>query len=103
MLGMHEVTVVRNGPDVNLQLKGTAKALYLAQEKLRRMYGPNIFGEPDTITHTETTGATLVKPLMSEYGTIGTPDKPVDADADTTTTPPYHYTREATKEGKEER
>ena len=67
------------------------------------MFVPNISGEPDTTTHTETTGATPVKPLMSEHGTIGTPDKPADAAADTTTTPPYHYTCEATKEGNEEK
>ena len=66
------------------------------------MFVPNICGEPNTTTHTETTGATPVKPLMSEHGTIGTPDKPADAAADTTTTtPPYHYTS-ATKERKEE-
>ena len=98
MLGMHEVTAVPNGPDINLQLKGTAKALYDAQEKLGRMFVPNIFGKPNTITHTRTTDATPAQPLLPEHGTIGTPDKPADAAADATTTPPDHYTCEATKE-----
>ena len=100
-LGIHEVTVVRSGPDTNLQLKGTETTLYDAQEKLGRMLVPNIFGKPDTTTHTETSGATPAQPLLPEHGTISTPDKPADAAADATTTPPYHYTYEATKETKE--
>ena len=67
------------------------------------MFVPNIFGKPNTITHTRTTDATPAQPLLPEHGTIGTPDKPADAAADATTTPPDHHTCEATKEGKEEK
>ena len=48
MLGMHEVTTVPDGPVINLHLKGgTAQVLHEAQEKLCRMFKPNIFEEQD--------------------------------------------------------
>ena len=102
MLGMHEVTAVPNGPDINLQLKGTAKALHDAQERLGRMIDLNIFEEKDRVQHTRTTDAIPAQPPLPEHGTSGTPDKPADAAADATTPPDYN-TREATKEGEGEK
>ena len=70
------------------------------------MIDPNIVEEQNRIQHTRTTDAIPAQPPLpspTEHGTSGTPDKPADAAADATTTPPDYNTREATKEGEEEK
>ena len=65
------------------------------------MIGLNIFEEQDKVEHTRTTDTIPAQPPMpspTEHGTSGTPDKPADAAADATTTPPDYNTREATKQ-----
>ena len=97
---MHDVTIDRDGPHINLQLKGTTKALHQAQQRLERCYGRDVSLEPDTTTYAETTNATYLQPQVTAHGTTGTPDKPADAATDKTT-PHYHHTLEPIKEGKE--
>ena len=62
------------------------------------MIDPNSFEKQDRVTHTRTTDAIPAQPPLPEHGISGTPDKPADAVADATTTPPDYNTREATKE-----
>ena len=97
---MHEVTIDRDGPHINLQLKGTTKALHQVQQRLERCYGLDVSVEPDTTTYAETTTATYLQPQVTAHGTTGTPDKPADAATDKTT-PRYHHTLEPINEGKE--
>jgi hypothetical protein len=97
---MHEVTIDRDGPHINLQLKGTTIALHQAQQTLESCLDCNFSLEPDTTTYAKTTNATNLQLQVTARGTTRTPDKPAAAAKDKTT-PHYHHTLEPIKEGKE--